>query len=270
MALNLKHQFFAAQIARRSMRELGGGAIVNFSSTAWMLGVPRLSVYATAKAAVVGPYEQPRARVRARQHPRQRHRAWRGNHRAAAPPLDERGSTSPTSATRQCINRTLVAEDVARLALFLSSDDSAMITKQCYQCRWRTALVRLDKNELDRAILWAHLRILWRPQQKTARIRGENDDSCPHSGRKGARRFHHSAASHPEGSHRAPGRKRRGSRGRIGRFAQRSGHTFGTRRRPRPRQTRRVRARRSRVALHDARKSSPRRARTRSTMSWRR
>ena len=54
MALNLKHQFFAAQIARRSMRELGGGAIVNFSSTAWMLGIPALSVYATAKAAVIG------------------------------------------------------------------------------------------------------------------------------------------------------------------------------------------------------------------------
>src|SRR6201986_3259629 len=54
MALNLKHQFFAAQIARRSMRELGGGAIVTFSSTAWMLGVHGLSVYATAKAAVIG------------------------------------------------------------------------------------------------------------------------------------------------------------------------------------------------------------------------
>ena len=33
----------------------------------------------------------------------------------------------------QCISRTLLAEDVARLALFLSSDDSLMITKQCYQ-----------------------------------------------------------------------------------------------------------------------------------------
>ncbi len=54
MAVNLKHQFFAAQIARRSMRELGGGSIVNFSSTAWMIGVNRLSVYSTAKAAVVG------------------------------------------------------------------------------------------------------------------------------------------------------------------------------------------------------------------------
>ena len=54
MAVNLKHQFFAAQIARRSMRELGGGAIVNFSSTAWMIGVARMSVYSAAKAAVVG------------------------------------------------------------------------------------------------------------------------------------------------------------------------------------------------------------------------
>ena len=54
MAVNLKHQFFAAQIARRSMRELGGGAIVNFSSTAFMLGIHQLSVYSAAKAAVVG------------------------------------------------------------------------------------------------------------------------------------------------------------------------------------------------------------------------
>src|SRR5271166_741014 len=54
MALNVKHQFFAAQIARRSMRELGGGAIVNFSSTAFMLGLHNLSAYSAAKAAVVG------------------------------------------------------------------------------------------------------------------------------------------------------------------------------------------------------------------------
>src|SRR5277367_6194443 len=33
---------------------------------------------------------------------------------------------------RQCLDRTLMAEDVARLALFLAADDSAMITKQCF------------------------------------------------------------------------------------------------------------------------------------------
>jgi NAD(P)-dependent dehydrogenase (short-subunit alcohol dehydrogenase family) len=132
MALNLKHQFFAAQIARRSMRELGGGAIVNFSSTAWMHGVPRLSVYSAAKAAVVGMTNSlarefgsdnirvnaiaPGAVITERQR-----RLWMSEEHIA----DFRA--------RQCINRTLLAEDVARLALFLSSDDSAMITKQCYQ-----------------------------------------------------------------------------------------------------------------------------------------
>ena len=111
MALNLKHQFFAAQIARRSMRELGGGAIVNFSSTAWMHGVPRLSVYSAAKAAVVGHDEQSGARVRLRQYSRQRHCAWRSDHRAPAPPLDERGTHrrlprapmhQPNLARRRC------------------------------------------------------------------------------------------------------------------------------------------------------------------------
>ena len=92
MALNLKHQFFAAQIARRSMRELGGGAIVNFSSTAWMLGVHGLSVYATAKAAVIGLTNTLAREFGARQYPRQRHRPRRRDHRAAAPPLDERGT----------------------------------------------------------------------------------------------------------------------------------------------------------------------------------
>ncbi len=131
MAVNLKHQFFAAQIARRSMRELGGGAIVNFSSTAWMIGIKRLSVYSAAKAAVVGLTKSlarefgpdnirvnaiaPGAVVTERQR-----RLW----------MSEKDIAD--CRARQCLNRTLVAEDVARLALFLASDDSAMITKQCF------------------------------------------------------------------------------------------------------------------------------------------
>ncbi len=130
MAVNLKHQFFAAQIARRSMRELGGGSIVNFSSTAWMIGVNRLSVYSAAKAAVVGLTKSlarefgpdnirvnaiaPGAVITERQR-----RLWMSEKDIA----DYRA--------RQCLDRTLLAEDVARLALFLSADDSAMITKQC-------------------------------------------------------------------------------------------------------------------------------------------
>ncbi len=130
IALNLKHQFFAAQIARRSMRELGGGAIVNFSSTAWMIGVARLSVYSAAKAAVVGLTKSlarefgpdnirvnaiaPGAVITERQR-----RLWMTE-------ADIEGFRD-----RQCLNRTLMAEHVARLALFLSAQDSEMITKQC-------------------------------------------------------------------------------------------------------------------------------------------
>lgn len=132
MAVNLKHQFFAAQIARRSMRELGGGAIVNFSSTAWMIGIPSLSVYSVAKAAIVGLTNSlarefgpdnirvnaiaPGAVITERQR-----RLW----------MSEKDIAD--FCARQCINRTLLAEDVARMALFLTADDSAMITKQCYQ-----------------------------------------------------------------------------------------------------------------------------------------
>jgi NAD(P)-dependent dehydrogenase (short-subunit alcohol dehydrogenase family) len=131
MAVNLKHQFFAAQVARRSMRELGGGSIVNFSSTAWMIGIAQLTAYSAAKAAIVGLTKSlarelgpdnirvnaiaPGAVITERQR-----RLWMSEKDIA----DFRA--------RQCLDRTLVAEDVARLALFLAADDSAMITKQCF------------------------------------------------------------------------------------------------------------------------------------------
>lgn len=130
MGVNLKHQFFAAQIARRSMREIGGGSIINFSSTAWMMGMARLSVYAAAKAGVVGLTKSlarefgpdnirvnaiaPGAVVTERQR-----RLW----------LSE--SDVAEIVARQCLRRVLAAEEVARMALFLASDDSRMITKQC-------------------------------------------------------------------------------------------------------------------------------------------
>ena len=53
-AVNLRHQFFAAQAVRPHMKGLGFGSIVNFSSIAWMAGGAGFVAYATAKAAVVG------------------------------------------------------------------------------------------------------------------------------------------------------------------------------------------------------------------------
>jgi NAD(P)-dependent dehydrogenase (short-subunit alcohol dehydrogenase family) len=130
MAVNLRHQFFAAQAVRPQMRALGGGAIINFSSIAWMRGVTRMIVYSSAKAEVIGLTNSlagefgpdnirvnaiaPGAVVTERQL-----RLWYSETQA-----DE-------MASRQLIQRRLLPDEVARAALFLAADDSRMITKQC-------------------------------------------------------------------------------------------------------------------------------------------
>ena len=54
LAVNLDHQFFAAQAVAPGMKAAGGGAIVNMGSIAWVLGMADLPAYATAKAGIVG------------------------------------------------------------------------------------------------------------------------------------------------------------------------------------------------------------------------
>ena len=130
MNVNLKHQFFAAQIARRSMREIGGGSIINFSSTAWMMATTRLCAYSTAKAAVLGMTNS-----MAREFGPENIRV---NAIAPGAVMTERQRRLWMSeadvarfAERQCLHRTLLADEIARAVLFLASDDSRMITKQC-------------------------------------------------------------------------------------------------------------------------------------------
>jgi NAD(P)-dependent dehydrogenase (short-subunit alcohol dehydrogenase family) len=131
MAVNLKHQFFAAQIAARSMREIGGGSIVNFSSTAWMIGALNLAVYAAAKAAVIGltnslAHELGGDDIRV-------------NCIAPGAVMTERQrrlwfTTDADVARivgRQCLPHAISPEAVASTALFLAADDSRMITKHC-------------------------------------------------------------------------------------------------------------------------------------------
>ena len=54
LAVNLKHQFFAAQAVYPDMKAAGGGAIINYSSSAWMTATANLAIYSTAKAGVLG------------------------------------------------------------------------------------------------------------------------------------------------------------------------------------------------------------------------
>jgi NAD(P)-dependent dehydrogenase (short-subunit alcohol dehydrogenase family) len=130
MAVNLRHLFFAAQAVRPGMVNAGGGSIINFSSVAWMFGGGDLVAYATAKAGIVGmtnslarKFGDDDIRVNAiapgAVMTEKQLRLW----------YDEKSATAV--AERQVIKRRLEPEEIARAALFLASDDSRMITKQC-------------------------------------------------------------------------------------------------------------------------------------------
>lgn len=54
MAVNLRHQFFAAQAVLPQMRAAGGGSIVKFGPMSWMFKAGGMPGYTSAKAAVHG------------------------------------------------------------------------------------------------------------------------------------------------------------------------------------------------------------------------
>ena len=129
MAVNLRHQFFAAQAVAPGMMEAGGGAIVNMGSTSWMLGQGGMAAYTTAKSAVLGL-----TRSLARD---------LGTHNIRVNSLSpgwimtERQrkhwvtpEAMEATLERQCLKRELVPADVARVVLFLCSDAAGACTNQ--------------------------------------------------------------------------------------------------------------------------------------------
>ncbi len=128
--INLKPQFFASQAVRPQMRQLGGGSIINFSSIAWRGGADNMASYATAKAGIVGLTRalgrgfgndnirvnaiEPGAVITERQK-----RLWYKDQ-----------ASIDAIVSRQALKHTLLADEIARMVLFLASDDSRMITKQ--------------------------------------------------------------------------------------------------------------------------------------------
>ncbi|MEQ8934290.1 MAG: SDR family NAD(P)-dependent oxidoreductase, partial [Amphiplicatus sp.] len=54
IAVNLRHMLLSAKAVATGMKRLGGGAIINFGSISWHLGLPDLVVYETAKAGIEG------------------------------------------------------------------------------------------------------------------------------------------------------------------------------------------------------------------------
>jgi NAD(P)-dependent dehydrogenase (short-subunit alcohol dehydrogenase family) len=129
IAVNLKHQFFAARNVAADMQALGGGAIVNLGSVSWKLKQGGMPVYTTSKAAVQGL-----TRSLARDFGPFNIRVntlvpgWVMTDKQIRLWLDDKGRED--IARGQCLQQPLMPAHIAHMAMFLAADDSAMCTAQ--------------------------------------------------------------------------------------------------------------------------------------------
>lgn len=131
IAVNLRHQFFAAQAVLPDMKAAGGGSIVNFGSVSWMVGQGGMPVYTAAKSAILGltrslarDYGPDNIRVNAIAP------GWIMTDRQVSLWLTPEAEKELME--RQCLKRKLVPDDMARVALFFASDESGACTNQQY------------------------------------------------------------------------------------------------------------------------------------------
>jgi NAD(P)-dependent dehydrogenase (short-subunit alcohol dehydrogenase family) len=131
IATNLKHMFFAIQAVAPDMIAAGGGSIVNLGSNSWWEAAGGFPVYATAKAAVHGM-----TRTLARDLGKHRIRVntivpgWIMTERQKA--LWATPEALEKHRQQQCLPDLIEPLYVARMALFLASDDAAMCTANNY------------------------------------------------------------------------------------------------------------------------------------------
>lgn len=137
MAVNLRHQFFAAQSVAPGMKARGGGVILNLGSISWHLGLPELALYQTAKAAIEGltrslAKDLGRGGIRV-------NTIVPGN---VQTPRQEKWYTPEGEAeivAGQCLDGRIQPADIAAMALFLASHDAHMCTGHAYfvDAGWR-------------------------------------------------------------------------------------------------------------------------------------
>lgn len=131
IAVNLKHQFFAAQAVLPDMRAAGKGAIVNLGSTSWVIGQGGMAAYTASKSAVLGltrslarDFGPDGVRVNAIAP------GWIMTERQLE--LWVTPETEKEIYERQCLKRRLVPDDIARVVVFMASDEAGAITNQHY------------------------------------------------------------------------------------------------------------------------------------------
>lgn len=137
IAVNLRHQFFAAKAVIPAMKAAGGGSIVNLGSVSWHLGLADLAIYQTAKAAIEG-LTRSLARDLGR-HGIRVNVIIPGN---VETPRQMRWYTPEGEAeivAAQCLEGRIQPADIAAMALFLASDDARFCTAHNYwvDAGWR-------------------------------------------------------------------------------------------------------------------------------------
>jgi D-xylose 1-dehydrogenase len=131
MQTNLKHQFFMAQAVLPGMRQAKRGSIINMSSISWVVPSTGLPVYVSAKAAIVGmtrtlAHEVGADGIRVNCimpgaiHTERQKRLWYTE------------EYKKKILERQALKIDIQPEDVAKLVLFLASDESRVITNQSF------------------------------------------------------------------------------------------------------------------------------------------
>ena len=129
IAVNIRHQFFAAQAVAEDMKAARHGSIINLGSISWMLKNGGYPVYTLSKSAVQGLTRglardlgnfgiRVNSLVPGWVMTDKQKRLW----------LDDAGRLAIKQG--QCIDEELLPDDLARMALFLAADDSRMITAQ--------------------------------------------------------------------------------------------------------------------------------------------
>lgn len=130
-AVNLRHQFFAAQAVAPGMKAAGGGVIINLGSNSWMQARGGMPAYTSAKSAVVGL-----TRALARDLGPDGIRVlsvvpgWIMTERQVALHLTPEGEAELMA--NQCVKRKLTPDDIARPILFFASDEAAACAMQSY------------------------------------------------------------------------------------------------------------------------------------------
>jgi NAD(P)-dependent dehydrogenase (short-subunit alcohol dehydrogenase family) len=137
IAVNLRHILFCTRAVVPGMKAQKSGAIINFGSISWHLGLPDLVVYETAKAGIEGM-----SRALARELGPDGIRVTTvvpGNVRTPRQMKWYAPDGEAEIVEAQCLKQRVEPSHVASLVLFLASDDASLCTGHEYwvDAGWR-------------------------------------------------------------------------------------------------------------------------------------